>query len=349
MGKNQLSLPKFKSNRERVNFFLKLFEKGDRVLILIWADPDAIASAFALKKILQGRVSKVTLSHVNEIRRLNNRVMVELLKIPLTPFSPHLLKEHTKFVLLDSQPSHREEFKEIPFTAVIDHHPLSENLNVSYADIRPDYGATSTIMYEYLKTLKIKPNVYLATALIYGLKTDTDNFRKSAQLQDVLAFQKLFKKMNKHLLSKIESSDLRRSELRYFKIALDNLKYQGSKAFTYLGKVSNPDVLVLVADFLNNVYDTSWVFVGGEYKRCLVIIVRCDGYRKDAGKLVSRIFRNLGKAGGHKEKARAEIPFEKLKVSPEEFTTATLIKLFRKYFEPSSKTKETTSTQPPPI
>lgn len=330
---------KFRSNKERVQCFLKLFEKKDSVLVLFWADPDALASACGVKKILQNRVSKITLSPVNEIRRLNNQVMVEILKIPLTPFKPSLLQEHNKFILVDSQPSHREEFKDINFTAIIDHHPLTPELKAPYVDIRPSYGATSTIIYEYLKTLKLRPNVYLATALIYGIKTDTDNFRKSAQLQDVLAFQKLYKKMNKHLLNKIESSDLRRSELKYFKTALANLKYKGNRAFSYLGKVRNPDILVLVADFLNKVYETAWVFVGGEYKKTLILIVRCDGYRKDAGKLVKNLFKNLGKAGGHREKARAEIPFEKLPYDQEEFTTATLIKLFWKYFRIKEKEK----------
>ncbi|MEZ0344576.1 MAG: DHH family phosphoesterase [Caldimicrobium sp.] len=332
MSMKPLSYPKFKSNKERLKYFLKLFDKNDRVLVLFWADPDAIASAFAVKKLLQNRVAKITLSHVNEIRRLNNQVMVELLKIPVVPYKREFLMDYNKFVLVDSQPTHREEFKDINFTAVIDHHPVTNGWSADFIDIRPDYGATSTILFEYLKTLKLNPNVYLATALTYGLKTDTDNFQKSAQLQDVLAFQRLFKKMNKHLLAKIESSDLRRSELKYFKTALENLKYLGNKAFTYLGKVSNSDVLVLVADFLNKVYETSWVFVGGEYKKNLVIIVRCDGYRKDAGKLVTRVFKNMGKAGGHKEKARAEIPFESIEKSPEEFTTASLIRLFRKYF-----------------
>ncbi|MCS7149940.1 MAG: DHH family phosphoesterase [Caldimicrobium sp.] len=333
MNRDQPSDQKFKSNKARVQCFLRLFDKKDTVLILFWADPDAIASAFALKKILQGRVSKITLSPVNEIRRLNNRVMVEILKIPLVSFSPSILKDHSKYILVDSQPPHREEFKDIPFTAVIDHHPLTSGWKTPYMDVRQNYGATSTILYEYLRTLKIKPNVYLATALIYGLKTDTDNFRKSAQLQDVLAFQNLFKRMNKHLLNKIESSDLRRSELRYFKIALENLKYKGDRAFTYLGKVSSADVLVLVADFLNKVFDTSWVFVGGEQKRNLILIVRCDGYRKDAGKLVSSLFKNLGKAGGHKEKARAEIPFEKLAIDPEDFSTSRLINLFGRHLK----------------
>ena len=326
------SYPKFKSNKERVKYFLKLFDKNDSVLVLMWADPDAIASAFAIKKILQNRVSKITLSHINEIRRLNNQVMIQILKIPLKPFKKEFLLDHNKFILVDSQPTHREEFKEINFTAVIDHHPVTSDFSAPYIDIRPDYGATSTILYEYLKALRMSPNVYLATALIYGIKTDTDNFQKASQLQDVITFQRLFKKMNKHLLAKIEASDLRRSELKYFKTALENLKYLGNKAFTYLGKVSNPDVLVLVADFLNKVYDTSWVFVGGEYKKTLIVIVRCDGYRKDAGKLVSRVFKNLGKAGGHKEKARAEIPFEMMNIASEEFTTTTLIEIFKKYF-----------------
>ncbi|WP_038057481.1 DHH family phosphoesterase [Thermodesulfobacterium hydrogeniphilum] len=324
---------RFKSNRERVNYFLKLFEKEDRVLILIWADPDALSSALAVKRILHNKVEKVTISHINEITRLNNQVMIKVLKIPSIKFYPKLLEDHNKFILVDSQPLHREEFKNIKWTAVIDHHPYTEGWEADYVDVRPEYGATATILFEYLKALKIKPTVYLATALIYGIKTDTDNFEKSTQLQDVLAFQKLFKCMNRHLLNKIETSDLRRSELRYFKTALDQLKFQKNRMFTYIGKVSNTDVLVLIADFLNKVYETSWVFVGGEYKKNLIIIIRCDGYRKDAGKLATKLFKSIGLAGGHREKARAEIPFENLGISPEEFNIQKFIKLFAKYFK----------------
>lgn len=328
---------KFRSNKERATYFLNLFNKKDRVLILIWADPDALASALAVKRILQNRVEKVIISNVNEITRLNNQVMVKLLQIPLQKFSPELLKDFNKFILVDSQPSHREEFKNIHFHAVIDHHPVVNQFSADFTDIRPDYGSTSTILFEYLKSLKIKLRLNLATALVYGIKTDTDNFEKSANLHDVIAFHSLFKHVNKHLLNKIESSCLRRSELKYFKIALNNLKYQRNKVFVYVGKVTNSDVLVLIADFLNRVYETSWVFVGGEYKKKLVIIIRCDGYKKDAGKLAVRVFKNLGTAGGHREKARAEIPFSNLNIESEDFSTLTLIRLFKKYFkEPKS-------------
>jgi len=331
---------KFRSNKERINYFLKLFNKEDKVLVLIWADPDALACAFALKRILQNRVERIDISNVNEIVRLNNQLMVEVLKIPLVKFSSELLGMYNKFILVDSQPSHREEFKNIKFTAVIDHHPFTEGWEAEYVDIRPDYGAVSTILFEYLKTLKIKPSVYLATALIYGIKVDTDNFLRSANLHDVIAFQRLYKYMNKYLLNKIEGHHIKRSELKYFKIALDQMKFQKGKIFVYIGKVLNTDILVIIADFLSRVYETSWVFVGGEFKKNLIIIIRCDGYKKDAGKLAKKLFKSIGFAGGHREKARAEIPFSNLNIESEKFDTKSLIKLFEKYFKYKDERKK---------
>jgi len=333
MNKSNFKKPKFRSNKERLNYFLKLFNKEDKVLILIWADPDALASALALKRILQHKVEKVDISNVNEIVRLNNKVMIEILKIPLIKFSEELLSFYNKFILVDSQPTHRSEFKNIKFTAVIDHHPLTDGWDAEYTDIRPEYGAVSTILFEYLKTLRIKPSVYLATALVYGIKVDTDNFGRSANLHDVIAFQKLYKHMNRYLLNKIEGYHIRRSELKYFKIALDQLKFQKGRIFVYIGKVLNTDILVVIADFLNKVYETSWVFVGGEYKKNLVIIIRCDGYKKDAGKLAMKLFKEVGLAGGHREKARAEIPFSNLNIESDKFDTKEFIKLFEKYFK----------------
>ncbi len=322
---------RFKSNKERVKTLLSHFKKDDRVLILIWADPDSMASALAMKRILRPRVSEVTIAHINEIRRLNNIAMVQLLKIPLVKWRQVKAGEYTKKILIDSQPSHNAEFQKLQFDVVIDHHPLTNGWNAPFIDIRPEYGATSSMMTEYLRTLKIKPSVVLATALIYGIKTDTNNFEKECTIQDVLCFQYLFKRMNRHLLHKIEASDIRRSELKYFRKAFEEVKIRKQRLFSHVGKVPNPDILVVIADFFNHVHEIGWVFISGEYRDRLVIIIRCDGYRKDAGKLAQRVFGPLGFAGGHREKARAEVPLEKIN-NGANFSTRSLIRILEKHF-----------------
>jgi len=55
------------SASEKLRRLLGLFSREDRLLILINADPDAIASAMALKRILWRQVSATTIAHVNTI------------------------------------------------------------------------------------------------------------------------------------------------------------------------------------------------------------------------------------------------------------------------------------------
>ncbi len=331
---NGVRFPRFRSNRERLNALLSLFNREDRVLILIWADPDALASAWAMKRLLSQRVSQVVIAHVNEIRRLNNQLMIQLLKIPVLKKNQVALEDFSKKILLDSQPTHSPDFEKIAFDVVIDHHPLTNGWQASFADIRPEYGATSTILTEYLRTAGIKPSVHLATALVYGIKTDTDNFEKHCALQDVIGFHYLFKRLNRHLLHKIESADIRRSELKYIRKALDNMKFRKQRLFTHIGKVPNADISVVIADLLNHVQEASWVFVSGEHRQRLIIVIRCDGYRKNAGRLAEKAFGALGYAGGHREKARAEIPLENLKLNGQpSLNTLFLIRLLRKHFK----------------
>ncbi len=329
--KPEPKVSRFKSNRERVRTLLSHFKKDDRVLIMIWADPDAMASALAMKRLIRQRVSEVTIAHVNEIRRVNNLAMMQLLKIPLVKIRQVKPAEYTKRILLDSQPPHNPEFMKWDFDVVIDHHPLTTGWEAPFIDVRPEYGATSSMLTEYLRTLKIKPSVALATALIYGIKTDTNNFEKECTIQDVLCFQYLFKRMNRHLLHKIEASDIRRSELKYFRRAFEEVKIRKQRLLAHIGRVPNPDILVIIADFFNHVHEIGWVFISGEYKDRLVVIIRCDGYRKDAGKLAQKVFGPLGFAGGHREKARAEVPLEKL--NGNNFSTRSLIRILERHFK----------------
>ncbi len=298
---------------ERVNSFLGLFTYDDYVLILINPDPDSIGSALAVKRLLWKRVTKVEIAHINEIQRLENRAMVELLNIPVVQIKKISPEKFTRRILVDSQPHHSEIFGNFVYDAIIDHHPLTNKLNASYLDVRPEYGATATILTEYLRASKIKPSKRLATALLYAIKTDTSNFERDAREEDVKQFRYVFKYANINLLRKIENSALRPRDLNYFQIALENRLLRKKVLYTHVGEVHSPDICVQIADFFMRVYSVVWSVVSGIYKGTLVVIIRNDGYRKDAGKLAIRAFSEFGSAGGHRGAARAEIPLETLR------------------------------------
>lgn len=314
----------------RVNGLWAVFERSDTVLIVINADPDAIASALAIKRLLSYRVQSVTIGYPNEIRRLNNLTMIKRLKIPIERLHTLQGKEFSKKVLVDSQPNHLACFEKMTFNVVIDHHPITVGWDADFIDIRPDYGSVSSIMVEYLRAAGIKPSVSLATALFYGIKVDTQNFqKKNLQPADGTSFRYLFNLANIDLVRKFELTELRRSELRYFRTALTELKYSKGRVYVHLGKVGTPDILVIIADFFNRVESFEWVIVSGVYGEKLVVIFRCDGYRKNAGKLAKATFGQYGPAGGHKEAARAEPPLKNLPLKEgQEISTKTLIRLF---------------------
>ncbi len=301
------------STPERLRRLYSLFSGSDQVLILINADPDAIASAMAVKRLLWRKVSSVTISNINVIKRPDNVAMVRLLGVNLVHIDD--LKKPERFnrvVIVDSQPGHSDLFRRFAVDAVIDHHPRSE-FNAAYADIRPEYGANSTILTEYIRAAKIKPSTKLATGLFHAIKTDTRNFERQTLIEDVRAFQFLFKHANTTLARKIEQADLRLDFLKYFKIAIETMRMHRGRVFVHLGPVVNPDVCVLVADFFMRVTPVTWSIVSGLYDEKLILIFRNDGIRKNAGKLAKKSFCQLGSAGGHKSMARAELPVEALK------------------------------------
>jgi len=320
-----------KPARERLRELLAVFQKDDDVLLVINADPDALAGALAIKRLLAYRVTSITIGYPNEIRRVSNMAMVELLKIQAERLHTLKPKSYSKRVLIDSQPTHLPAFEALQFDVVIDHHPETTGWEATYVDIRPDYGASASMLVEYLRAANIKPSVPLATALFYAIKIDTQNFEKKANLADAISFRYLFNRANQNLVRKIELSELRFSELNYFRTALAEMKVSKRRLYVHLGRVRTPDVLVIIADFLNQVHRISWVFVSGIHGERLIVIFRCDGYKKNAGKLAERIFAKYGSAGGHREMARAEVPLKNLEITSDDFSTKTLMQLATKH------------------
>ena len=304
----------FRKLGPKLDNLLSLFSKDERWLILMNADPDALASAMALKRIMAGRVARVGLAHVNDISRPDNLSMIRLLRIPTRKLTPPMAAQYDRFALVDSQPHHHPDFVPFKFSIVIDHHPLSAEhpVRAEFAELRPDYGSNSSILTEYLYNMGKRPGKLLATAMLYGIKTDTQSFERDFHDADIKAFRYLTKFYSQPLLHKIIRSEFRIEWLKYFSQAFRKMRRLGQGMSVFMGVVDSPDILVILADFFLRIHGVSWILIGGMYNDTLVIVFRGDGLRRDMGKFAQRLFGDVGSAGGHKSMARAEIPMEKL-------------------------------------
>lgn len=301
------------SRRERLKRFYAQFSSDDHVLIPINADPDAVASAMAVKRLLWRKTASITISNVNEIKRPDNLTMIRLLGVQMVPFNDIDLDRFSSLVMVDSQPDHHDDLAQLEPCVVIDHHPISSGNQAPYSDIRPKYGATASILIEYLRAAKIKPSSKLATGLYLAIKTDTSNFERKTLMEDLNAFQYVYRYTNTALANRIEQAEMRIDFLAYFKQAIEERRIRKGRATIHLGQVIHPDVCVLIADFFMRVDAINWSIVSGLHQRKLVIIFRNDGIRNNAGNVAKQSFGDLGSAGGHKSAARAEVPLERIK------------------------------------
>ncbi|MEG2172863.1 MAG: DHH family phosphoesterase [Desulfovibrionaceae bacterium] len=285
-------------------------DKADRWCIMITADPDALGAAMALRRLLSRRAPHITIARTNEVTRPDNLAMIRYLRIPVEAWQPEMRENFTHFAMVDSQPHHNIAFEGIPFSLVIDHHPLlpEHPVNAAYTDIRPEYGATCTMMARYFHALKIRPSRLLSTGMLYGIRTDTAAFERSGGMSDLQAYQWLSRHADTTILRRILRSEYLQEWLPLFSRAFRSLHACPSGgAHAHVSEVNSPDLLVAIADFFTRVHGLKWVAVSGVYNETVIIIFRGDGSR-DMGVLAAKTFQCFGSAGGHRTLARAEFP-----------------------------------------
>lgn len=299
----------FRKIDQAKQYFEQSVNKEQKWLILISADPDAMASAMALKRILAHRGAAAFISRINDIARPDNLAMIRYTRLNMLSFNKRMLSSYTHFAVVDSQPLHHPDFDGINFSIIIDHHPVVTEPNAAeLMDIKPEYGATSTMFTEYLYNLELRPGVRLSTALQFGIRTDTLGFQRNVSDVDLRAYQYLSKFADTALLQRIVHSEFHIEWLPYFARAISSLRKAGSGYFVFMEKIESPDIMVLLADFFTRVYEIRWMVVAGIYEKQIVMIFRSDGMSIDVGHLAMTQFNELGSAGGHRTMARAEIP-----------------------------------------
>jgi nanoRNase/pAp phosphatase (c-di-AMP/oligoRNAs hydrolase) len=266
-------------------------------------DPDALASAATLQylaKQLAQKESSIVLGGI--VGRAENRAMLRYLNIQLVPLAESSLGDPSAIVaLVDTQPGRRNNAlpEAVTPAIVIDHHPAyASHPEVAFADLRDEYGATATILTEYLRDSLVVVESKIATALFYGIMAETQDLGRESLAADTEACHFLYPYTNKRRLAKIENARVPREYFRVFRDAVEEAVIYGKVVFSVLGEVRYPDMVAEVADFLLRLDESEWAAVIGYYKGAIYVSLRTTQRDANAGDLLQRVI-GSDHAGGH--------------------------------------------------
>lgn len=326
----------------RIQQAVEELEGRKHTLILLHndPDPDAISSGRAMEALFKHFLpeARYTLAHGGLIGRAENMTMARLfmphaLRIP-TFEAEEALKAYDAIILVDTQPgasNHLLYGTSYPVENVIlavDHHPPKRGqVRAVIHDVRPEIGACATMLCEYLAAAEIEIDAPLATALFYGIKSDTRGLSRHTDELDIWAYTILRNLIDTDLLNQIEHVQLPRSYFRSLNDALANTRLYhcdllvagseetngngqpcvGDVAISMLFSMKRPDMASEVADLLLRLDGVCWAVCLGIFEDRLVISVRSDSADARAGRLVRSIVGRNGTAGGHDTMAGGRI------------------------------------------
>jgi nanoRNase/pAp phosphatase (c-di-AMP/oligoRNAs hydrolase) len=279
-------------------------------------DPDAIASAVALRKLANVLCNiQCSISHGGMVGRAENRALVKYLGLNLRPIQQLDTTQFELFAMLDTQPGTGNN--SLPETIepdiVIDHHscrPLTRQCR--FFDVRSRCGATATILYEYMEAAGVKPDVPTATAMLYAIRSDTQDLGRDTTKADIRALTRLYLVANKRMLSGIQRGKVQRDYYCMLVNALRNAEVYGNAIVTNLGVVENPDMIAEMADLLLRDDQTNWVMVYGTNHDRMLISLRTSQESLKAEKVIRHLVSRRGTGGGHPSYAGGQIPLDTL-------------------------------------
>ena len=300
----------------QLDLLLRTVSGHKTVLILLHndPDPDAIASAVALRYLLAEKIGvEGRIAYGGIIGRAENKEMVRYLGHPLNHLTAADLQRSLPIALVDTQPGAGNNSLPSNSTPaiVLDHHPWREaTARAAFSDVRPELGATSTILNEYLQNAAIEPLSHLATALFYGIKTDTMGLARGASADDVAAYFYLQSRIDVDALLEIERAQVPAEYFKSLDAALHAARVYDGVVISYVGRIGHPDLAAEMADLLLRLQGTRSVICKGAYGARLILAVRSRSQLGEAGQLAQEIVGNRGTAGGHGTMAGGQIPLQ---------------------------------------
>ncbi|HOF01443.1 MAG TPA: DHHA1 domain-containing protein [Spirochaetota bacterium] len=281
-------------------------KRSDNVYIQThnFPDHDAVASAFALQYLLRNYNIKTSIIYEGEIQRDSLRLMIEGLHIDIKHAGAYELKESDKIIIVDGCKGNKNVTDLIgEEVAVIDHHQVKVTEDVAYVDIRPEYGACSTIIFSYYILLKQDMPKDVATALLIGLNMDTALLTRGVSEEDIGAYSYLYSYANSKMVNSILRNYIQQKDLRFYKEAIDNLKIIDKVGFCYFPDGCNQNLLGIIGDFFLSLREVDFMVLAANNENNINLSVRSERDDWNAARVIQKVLSGIGFGGGHSDMA----------------------------------------------
>jgi len=266
-------------------------------------DPDSLAAALGLKRLFESMQMETAIGLGGIIGRAENRAMVRELKIDLVPIANLNWASYAAVALVDTQPNTGNN--SLPADrrcdVCVDHHPLRATTptDILWSDIRPEFGATATIVFDYLRQRELSLDAVLSTAFLYALKSETRDLGREATHAERDAYVELMQEADLARLYTITNPKVGREHFVALDRALRAAVVWGDLVAINLGQLDYPDLVAEVADLMLPYDKARWVVCMGQHNRTAYISLRTDLSNGSAGSLIRRVVGARGASGGH--------------------------------------------------
>ena len=277
-------------------------------------DPDAIASGLTLKRICKFCDVESSIYYGGTISHQKNRALVNLLDINLINIKTKeevvkAVKSAGKIALIEASIPSKNNILPLEVTPnlIFDHHQMDiSSVKGDFVDIQPEIGATATMMTKYIRQLNIKPDISLATALLYGIRTDTKEFTRNTTLDDFEAAGYLSPLVDTTVMSQLEFPPMRLETLDIIGRAIRNKRIRGSYLVSFVEFISDRDALPQAAEMMLQLEGVYTVLVFGINGDKVQLSARSSDTRVNLGLILQSAFGELN-SGGHATMAAGSI------------------------------------------
>ncbi len=299
-------------------------------------DPDAIASGIALTRLARSFGVDADAYYFGNISHQENRALVNVLDLALHDIDdPEPVIESDAIALVDhSLPGVNDQLPErTPVDIVIDHHPSPGPVGAEYVDVRSDIGSTSTMLIEYFTALDVGIDESLATALFFGLQTDTDDFSRGITQLDFEMAAEITSIIDRGVLDRIERPTISQETFETLGRAIRNKQIRGGVCTSCVGQLRDRDALAQAADRLLDMEGINTTLVYGFAEGTAYVSARARGTDLDIGDTLRDAFDRIGSAGGHADMAGAQIPLGFLGQEADEDSEELLTRIVREVID----------------